>query len=255
MKLKIPHDIGKSTGIKTKERKEQNYLQDEYICIYFLIHSRNLANCGKLNIKRIQIQKSKTLKYPPANNFNSGISTIPLYQFCLIRKQNKWKTHGGGRGEEEEEYIFTYRARWINKTTIWNFVAFRNYPVYTCTMPIHTHLARIKRGRMDGQEINYFFALATTDPLACRFTVGDQKPPKNRPHLSLFDHRNYGVLYPGTKIHRTSPSSSPPPILAAIKSADALWHSSTLPINLILRSIQASVLQVFYDFFFFFFLR
>lgn len=158
MKLKIPHDIGKSTGIKTKERKEQNYLQDEYICIYFLVHSRNLANCGKLNIKRIQIQKSKTLKYPPANNFNSGISTIPLYQFCLIRKQNKWKTHGGGRGEEEEEYIFTYRARWINKTTIWNFVAFRNYPVYTCTMPIHTHLARIKRGRMDGQEINYFFA-------------------------------------------------------------------------------------------------
>ena len=36
LKLKIPHDIGKSTGIKTKERKEQNYLQDEYICIYFL---------------------------------------------------------------------------------------------------------------------------------------------------------------------------------------------------------------------------
>lgn len=34
LKLKIPHDIGKSTGIKTKERKEQNYLQDEYIYIY-----------------------------------------------------------------------------------------------------------------------------------------------------------------------------------------------------------------------------
>lgn len=94
LKLKIPHDIGKSTGIKTKEKNKIICKMNIYICIYFLVHysyknSRNLANCGKLNIKRIQIQKSKTLKYPPANNFNSGISTIPLYQFCLIRKQNK----------------------------------------------------------------------------------------------------------------------------------------------------------------------
>lgn len=115
-------------GIKKKREKKQT--RWKIICkmnifpCTFVQKFAQFSSFGKLNIKRNTNSKIENSKISSLNNFNSGISTIPFYQFCLIRKQNKWKTHGGrgggGRRAGEgggKKYIFTYRARWINKAT------------------------------------------------------------------------------------------------------------------------------------------
>lgn len=135
MKLKIKKRWGytlkntrywKIHSLALKKREKKNKRDGKLFArwIYFLVHSyknsQQFSSFGKLNIKRNTNSKIENSKISSLNNFNSGISTIPFYQFCLIRKQNKWKTHGGREEGEEgggggRKKIHIHVSRAMNK--------------------------------------------------------------------------------------------------------------------------------------------
>lgn len=128
MKLKIKKRWGytrkntrywKIHSLALKKKREKKQTRWKIICkmnifpCTFVQKFAQFSSFGKLNIKRNTNSKIENSKISSLNNFNSGISTIPFYQFCLIRKQNKWKTHGrrgggGGRGRGRGEKKNTY---------------------------------------------------------------------------------------------------------------------------------------------------
>lgn len=80
--------------------------------------------------------------------------------------------------------LFVYQIPWINKANAEISLRFdEKLSIRKCAP---THLACTVRERMNGQEINYFLP-ASIDPLACHFTVDDQKPAKeNTYNVRLF---------------------------------------------------------------------
>lgn len=198
-----------------------------------------LKNSGKLSIKwtEKQIQKSKTLKYLPP----SAISILEYPQFPVLFDKKTKQMKNARRGKK---YIFTYRARWINKASE---ISLRFEIIHTRAPPIHTRLC-ITHQRMDGQEINYFFCRRPR----IRSRVVLQSAIKNhrKPPASLYSTIEITVYSIRAQKFTAPP---PPPILPAIKSADALWHSSTLPINLILHRYRLPFYRYFAIFFFFLF--